>query len=192
MAALLLIFDYVVREAAGTHCGAWNQKVKQKQCTTSTQSLGDVLLDESGFFSAIMTSGAFTMMQAASFEADDIVPEVPISMPSSRLCSRQRPSEHPPSSQVTLVEDKPHHQCFLLRSKAVVDAPTQDGSGTGGEVESKLQAMEASKPFECSTLCSADPSASSFTAVEGFESTASTALTGTSFVCRGHPPQHSW
>ena len=135
-----------------------------------------------------LACSAFTFGLHHPQNADDIVPEVPISMPSSRLCSRQRPSEHPPSSQVTLVEDKPHHQCFLLRSKAVVDAPTQEGSGTGGEVESKLQAMEASKPFECSTLCSADPSASSFTAVEGFESTA---LTGTSFVCRGHPPQHS-
>ena len=65
---LLLIFGYVMRLMATTQCGTWSPQIKEKQCATSTLSQEDVLLDEEGFFSALMTSGSFTMMQAGSFE----------------------------------------------------------------------------------------------------------------------------
>merc|ERR1711935_753809 len=79
------------------------------------------------------------------------------------------------------------HQCFLLRSKTAVQAAVIDGSGTGGEVETPVEKMEASSSFECSKRCSQEPADSDFKETMGFASEGHAFGSSESFICRGHP-----
>merc|ERR1711935_544037 len=77
------------------------------------------------------------------------------------------------------------HQCFLLRSKTAVQAAVIDGSGTGGEVETPVEKMEASSSFECSKRCSQEPADSDFRETMGFASEGHAFGSSESFICRG-------
>ena len=142
---------------------------------------------------------------AVSHNVDDVVPEVMawcehhnryeslIPFPSNTT-KFSEPVFH---SKVTLVHDEVvekekssiAHQCFLLRSKTAVQAAVSDGSGTGGEVETPTEKMEASSSFECSKLCSQEPADSDFKEMMGFQSAGHES--GSSFICRGHPAHAS-